>query len=80
MLLKVFKVRLRPLKTPQIIEVIWKSPPRSWIKVNYDSASLNSPGHFACGGIVGDHGVVFLMLSLIANPFIVELSGAMSAI
>lgn len=46
-----FKVIIRPPKAPNIIEVIWHPPPRNWIKLNCDGASISPLGNSTCGGI-----------------------------
>ena len=41
----------RPLRAPRIIEILWKPPPPSWIKVNIDGATFGCPGLAGSGGI-----------------------------
>ncbi|XP_058783723.1 uncharacterized protein LOC131658448 [Vicia villosa] len=83
-ILKSFKVSIRPPKAPVIMEVIWKPPPRNWIKINCDGVSSSSPGLSACGGIVRNSDGMFLGAFAssvgISNSLMAELSGAMIAI
>lgn len=64
--------------------MIWKSPPRNWIKINYDDASLHTSGPSACGGIITNHKGNFLDAFTYflgaSNSFIVKLSDAISVI
>ncbi|XP_058759807.1 uncharacterized protein LOC131633112 [Vicia villosa] len=82
-MLKNFHVPIRPRKAPNILEVIWKPPPRNWIKINCDGTSSPS-GLSACGGIArnsdGNFLGAFADFLGVANSLIAELSGAMMAI
>ncbi|XP_048422897.1 probable LRR receptor-like serine/threonine-protein kinase At4g29180 [Pyrus x bretschneideri] len=44
----------RPTKAPKIIELLWRSPSQSWIKINIDGAARGSPGVATFGGIFWD--------------------------
>lgn len=83
-ILKNFKIKIWLPKSPKIMEVIWKPPPSSLIKVNYDRASLYNLGTSAYGGIFKDHKCsligVFSHFLGVSNSFISQLSGAMSVI
>ncbi|KAI5419697.1 hypothetical protein KIW84_043747 [Lathyrus oleraceus] len=65
-------------------KVIWKTPPRNWIKINCDGPSLGNPGSSACGGIARDYDGRFLRPfahSLgVSNSLIFKLSKFMSQI
>lgn len=52
-MLKSFKVRVRPLNTPRILEVNWKPPKWNWIKINCDWVWVIMT--YACGGIARDY-------------------------
>lgn len=79
-----FKVIIRPPKAPNIIEVIWNPPPRNWIKLNCDGASISPSGNSTCGGIARDNDGGFLEAFAsflgVSNSLIAKLSNAMLAI
>ncbi|XP_058742332.1 uncharacterized protein LOC131614798 [Vicia villosa] len=83
MIIKKFNVAIRPPRAPNIVEVIWKPPPRGWIKINCDGAVISS-GLSGCGGIGRNSDGVFLgafASSLSgANSLTAELLGAILAI
>ncbi|XP_058727045.1 uncharacterized protein LOC131598466 [Vicia villosa] len=83
-LLKSFRVLFRPPKAPRIVEVMWQPPPRNWVKINCDEASVSPSGNSACGGIVrnsegGFLGTYAIRLGL-SSSLIVELFGAIFTI
>lgn len=51
LILKMFRVPIKPVKAPKIIEIRWVPPPLNWLKVNIDSAANESPGMAGCGGM-----------------------------
>ncbi|PON87594.1 hypothetical protein TorRG33x02_165870, partial [Trema orientale] len=48
LILRQFWVRGRPRKVPIIVEVIWKPPPLSWVKVNTDGSAYGAPDPSGC--------------------------------
>ncbi|PON81274.1 hypothetical protein TorRG33x02_229060, partial [Trema orientale] len=42
------RVKGRPRKAPIIVEVIWRPPLLSWVKVNTDGSAYGSPGPSGC--------------------------------
>lgn len=77
-LIKAFKVNIKPPKHPDIIEVIWTSSALDWIKINIDGASIGNPESSSYGGIFinkhGDHLGSFVIPLGQANVFSVELN------
>ncbi|KAH6776357.1 hypothetical protein C2S52_013918 [Perilla frutescens var. hirtella] len=44
------------IQHPKVIKtVIWKPPPRGWVKINTDGSAVSEPGNLACGGIFQNH-------------------------
>ncbi|KAK2657980.1 hypothetical protein Ddye_011032 [Dipteronia dyeriana] len=41
----------RPPKAPRILEINWRPPPSSCLKVNTDEAAFGSPGFAGCAGV-----------------------------
>ncbi|GMN67783.1 hypothetical protein TIFTF001_036843 [Ficus carica] len=50
-ILKQFKIAYKIKRAPAIIEVQWKVPTMSWIKINTNGAANGSPGMAGCRGI-----------------------------
>ncbi|XP_058726803.1 uncharacterized protein LOC131598195 [Vicia villosa] len=82
-IIKRFNVNIRPPRAPNILEVIWKPPPKEWIKINCDGAAISS-GLAGCGGIVRNSDGIFLGAFASglgeANSLTAELYGAILAI
>ena len=55
LILRNFGVQDRLGKYPKIMEVIWKPPPYSWVKVNTDSSAYGTPGPSGCSGAFRIH-------------------------
>ncbi|XP_058725545.1 uncharacterized protein LOC131596826 [Vicia villosa] len=83
-ILKNFKIIIQPPSAPRIVEVIWKSAPWDWIKINCDGAFSENPRPSACGGITRDFGGrffgAFVSFLGVSNSLIAELTGAMMAV
>ncbi|XP_058773969.1 uncharacterized protein LOC131648172 [Vicia villosa] len=81
---KCYKVIIRLSKAYNIIEVIWQPPPRNWIKLNCNGASISPSGILACGGIARDNDNSFLGTFAsclgVENSLITKLSGAILVI
>lgn len=77
-LIKAFKVNIRPPKHHDIIEVIWTLSALDWIKVNIDGASIGNLGSSSYGGIFinkhEDHLGSFVIPLGQANVFSAELN------
>ncbi|MCI05365.1 ribonuclease H protein [Trifolium medium] len=59
-ILKVFNVKIHPLKASRIKEIFWHPPLIFWIKCNSDGAGHGSPDNAACGGVFRDYQGNFL--------------------
>lgn len=83
-ILKKFKVIIRPPRASNILEVLWQPPPRNWIKLNCDKASTYPSIISAYGGLARENGGCFLgdfaYFLGASNSLIVEISATMQAI
>ena len=41
----------RPRKAPNILEVVWSTPPSLWVKVNIDSSAFGCLGLSGCSKV-----------------------------
>ena len=83
-IMKHFRVNLKPPKPQSIKEVIWSPPVLNWVKCNTDGASIGNPGISACGGLFRNANSEFLGAFAIniglSSALLAELIGAMVAI
>ncbi|POO00367.1 Ribonuclease H-like domain containing protein [Trema orientale] len=84
MILRVLHIRGWPRKAHNIIAVVWRPPPHSWIKVNIDGSAFGAPGLSRCSwvfrthrGFVHDYFSIFLG---VGYAFVSELAAAIHAI
>ncbi|PON47283.1 Ribonuclease H, partial [Parasponia andersonii] len=55
LILRELRVKGKSRKVPIIIEVIWRPPPLSWIKVNTDGSTYGSSGSYGYSGVFQTH-------------------------
>lgn len=83
-IMKNFRVNLKPPKPQSIKEVIWCPRVLNWVKCNTDGASNGNPGISACGGLFRNANSEFLGAFAIniglSSALLAELIGAMVAI